>query len=461
MRSSSRFAGTVQLWSRSGGDAAAVTERRPVAEGSRIVTDASSKGVLTLTVDEAGQLPLATVQLSPSTSVALEEARSPRFNVSRDPHRAQLDFPSGRLFVTIQQADERDAQMTVTTPNGEVRLGPGIYDITANEQETRVRVRSGVATVHGAGREVEVNPGERVNVQAGRPPEFPVSDTVNLIVNGSFEKQLAPLWQENAEVKPGYTPGSVELVQDDRRNALRFSRRTEEQVPNRVWVSQTVDRDVEGYDNLALRLDLKVLYQSVPGGGEKDSEYPVMVDLAYTDIYGKDLHWYIGFLCLRPAPRQPVPEAERRARAAGRLVHLRVAQPVRVARGNAAGPHQQRDHLRQRARLRKPRFRRGAHRPVSAASHKAAFVQRIPASQRCHVPPAPSRAAAARLLAVVPLALALAIFLAAGRLPASSARPALRRGEGSRAQCDATAHRAAGHGVPRCDGGSWAVARSR
>jgi hypothetical protein len=305
--------GTVQVWSRSGEDAVAVTGRRPIAEQSRIVTDSSARGVLTLAVDETGQLPLATVQLSPSTTILLEEARSPRFNLSRDPHRAVLELASGRLFVTIQQADDRDAQMRIVTPNGEVELGTGIFDVTANEQETRVRVRDGLATAHGAGRAVEVKPGERANVLAGRPPEIPVSDTVNLIGNGSFDQQLAPWWQENAEVKPGYTPGGVEIVQDDRRNALRFYRRTEEQVPNRVWVSQSVNKDVEGYDNLALRLDVKVLFQSVPGGGEQDSEYPLMVDLAYTDIYGKDLHHYVGFFAydLPPGSPYPKPSGER------------------------------------------------------------------------------------------------------------------------------------------------------
>jgi hypothetical protein len=305
--------GTAQLWPASGEEAVAVTARRPIAQQSRIVTDASSKGLLTLAVDEAGQLPLATVQLSPSTAVTLAEARSPRFNVSRDPHRAVLNLDSGRLFVTIQQADQRDAQMRITTPNGDVELGTGIFDVTANEQETRVRVRDGIAIAHGASQAVEVNAGERANVRAGRPPEIPVSDTVNLIGNGSFEQQLAPWWQENAEVKPGYTPGGVEIVQDDRRNALRFVRRTEEQVPNRVWVSQAVDKDVEGYDNLALRLDVKVLYQSVPGGGEQDSEYPLMVDLAYTDIYGKDLHHYVGFYAydLPPGSPYPKPSGER------------------------------------------------------------------------------------------------------------------------------------------------------
>jgi len=271
------------------------------------VTDSATKAVLTFSIDEAGQLVLATVQLSPNTSVQLEEARSPRFNVSQDPHRAELALGSGRLFLTVQEADQRDVQIRVVTPNAAVDLKSGAFDVAADETEMRVRVRSGTARVESEGRVAEVNAGERVNVLAGRPPEFPVSDTVNLIVNGTFVQKLAPLWEEFAEVKPGQQPGIVELIQDDRRNAVRFSRRTEEDVPNRVGLIQAVNRDVEMYDDLVLRFDLKVLYQSVPGGGEKGTEYPVMADLFYTDIYGKDLHWYVGFYNLELPPGSPYP----------------------------------------------------------------------------------------------------------------------------------------------------------
>lgn len=299
--------GTAQLWGPNATDPSAVIDERPVAGGSRIATDGSAKAVLTFSTDDAGRSPLATVQLSPNTSVQLAEARSPRFSVSPDPHYAELDFGKGRLFLTLQKADERAIDFKVTTPNGTVNLVPGVYDMTVDENETRVRVRSGLASVVAANRRVDVNPGERVNVVAGRPPEFPVSDTVNLVINGSFDKDLA-FWQESAEVKPGSRPGTVELVQDDDRNAVRFTRRTEEDVPNKVMVTQTVDRDVERYDNLTLRLDLKALYQSVPGGGEKDSEYPVMVDLLYTDVYGKELHWYQGFYNLELPPGSPYPK---------------------------------------------------------------------------------------------------------------------------------------------------------
>ena len=53
---------------------------------------------------------------------------------------------------------------------------------------------------------------------------------------------------------------------------------------------------------------MKVLFQSVPGGGEQDSEYPLMVDLAYTDVYGKDLHHYVGFFAFDLPPNSPYPK---------------------------------------------------------------------------------------------------------------------------------------------------------
>ena len=343
--------GTAQVWSSNSDDASAVIDRRPIAEGSRAVTDNATKAVLTLSTDEAGQSVLATVQLSPNTAVQLEEARSPRFKLSQDPHLAQLDFTGGRLFLTVQQADQRDVQIRLVTPNATVDLNPGVFDVTADETETRVRARSGIASVESAGRVVEVNAGERANVLAGRPPEMPVSDTVNLIVNGSFVQQLAPLWQEFAEVKPGQQPGIVELTQDDRRNAVRFGRRTEEDVPNRVGLVQAVNRDVEKYDDLTLRFDLKVLYQSVPGGGEKGTEYPVMADLFYTDVYGKDLHWYVGFYNLELPPGSPYPAPSGERVPLGVWYTYESPNLFELLEETRPTAYQQPDHLCQRSRL--------------------------------------------------------------------------------------------------------------
>lgn len=287
--------GTVQLWQPEATDPRAVTSRRSVPEGVRLITDATAKGLLTLAADEAGERVLVTVQLSPETDITLARARAPRFPQSNDPHLITLGFKGGRLFVATQSIDGRDVSVTLDTPQASITLGIGTFDLTVTADQTQLRVRSGTAAIEAAAQRVNAGSGQRVDIALGLPPALPVPDTVNLILDGAFDSDLEPLWDVFAEVKPGHEAGQVVLTDDERRRAVRFSRRTEDGVPNRVGIVQVVNRDVEGYDSLALELDVKVRYQSVPGGGERATEYPVMVDLAYTDVYGKDLHWYQGF----------------------------------------------------------------------------------------------------------------------------------------------------------------------
>lgn len=297
--------GTAQLWPPNASDPTAVTSRRPVAEGSRLVTDATAKALLTLAADDAGERVLAIVQLSPNSAVTLQQARVPRFDLSSDPHRIGLALLEGRMSVTAQRTDARDVAVSVMTPQATVAFGAGTFDIILSGNEAQVRVRSGVARILAQGQTVTAAGGQRVVVAAGRAPDLPVPDTVNLVLNGTFESAVAPLWEEFAEVKAGYRPGTVTLVADGRRRALRFSRREEDGVPNRVGVTQIVNRDVEGYDALALRLDLRLTHQSVPGGGQNATEYPLMVDVFFTNIYGKDIHWYKGFYYLDLLPGSP------------------------------------------------------------------------------------------------------------------------------------------------------------
>lgn len=287
--------GTIQLWQPEATDPRAVTERRPAIERSRLMTDATAKGLLTLAADESGSRVVVTVQLSPQTAIRLDRARSPRFALSRDPHQVRLTLQEGRLFITAQRPDDRDLLMEVATPHALISLGNGTFDLIVDKDRTQVRARSGAAQVEAAGQVVNAGPGQRVDVAAGLRPTLPVPDTVNLVLNGAFETDLEPLWEVYSEVKPGHQSGQAALVEDERRRAVRFSRREEDGVPNRVGITQILNRDVQNYDTLTLELDLKVRYQSVPGGGERASEYPVMIDLFYTDVYGKDLHWYQGF----------------------------------------------------------------------------------------------------------------------------------------------------------------------
>jgi hypothetical protein len=290
--------GTVQVQSPDATEPVAVTERRTVEEGSRLITDGTSRALLTVFATEPDMEAVATLQLSQDTAVTLQQVRSPRFAWSRDPHQVAALLERGRAFFATQNAKDRNVQARLGTPQAEVRFGTGTIDAIATEDETQVRVRSGPAVVAAAGRAVTANSGERVSVTTDQPPDLPVPDALDLVLNGTFEGRLTPPWDPIIEVGAGLPPGQVAVQDVGQRRAIQFSRQVEDGAPNRVGIVQTVDRDVQGYDSLVLRLDLQLLNQSVPGGGYLATEYPVMVDIAYTDVYGKDLHWYQGFYYL-------------------------------------------------------------------------------------------------------------------------------------------------------------------
>lgn len=290
--------GTVQLFRPGIDDPTAVTDRRSVSEGSRLVTDANAKSLLTIFSDDPNTPDRVTIQLYQETDLHLTAARVPRFVWNRGPNRLSLDLAQGRVSVSVQNTDERPIRVQITTPHTEVAFGSGMYDVAIEGGMTQVRTRTGAAQVRAAGREVTASPGERVSVPAGRPPDLPVPAALNLVLNGKLEGRLSPPWQEVVKVPPGLPAGKITQETVDQRQIVRFSRRTEDGAHAEVGLRQEINRDVQGYDSLDLRVDLKLLYQSVPGGGYLASEYPVMVDIAYTDIYGKNLHWYQGFYYL-------------------------------------------------------------------------------------------------------------------------------------------------------------------
>ncbi len=290
--------GTVQYFSPSADDPSAVTDRRAMAESGRVVTDASARALITVLANNPDSPVLITVQMYQDTDVRLVNARAPRFRWSQNPIRLAFDLQKGRVAVLVQSSDAGRTQVQVSTPHSQITFGNGAYDVSLEGETTQVRTRFGAAQVLAANREVTAHTGERVSVAAGQPPELPTPMALNLVLNGKLEGRLSPPWQEVVKVAPGLVPGQITQETVDQRQVVRFSRKTEDGAHNEVGLKQEINRDVQGYDSLTLRLDLKVLYQSVPGGGYLASEYPVMVDIAYTDIYGKDLHWYQGFYYL-------------------------------------------------------------------------------------------------------------------------------------------------------------------
>jgi hypothetical protein len=291
------MAGTVQLRTPNSDDPVAVTDRRAAAEGSQVTTDNTARALLTIFADEAIGQVLGTAQLFPDTIVRIERARTPRFDWSSDPNQLAFTLQRGRVTIIPQSSAGRSVRVDLTTPQASISAGAGTFDIAIEKGETVVRVRLGAAQVIAASTLVTVHGGERVSVRAGAPPDLPMTDALNLVLDGSFEGRLTPTWQpfSNIEKGKGLQPGAATQEQSGGRQLLHLTRREEDGAPNEIGVQQAVNRDVQGYDSLVLRLDVRLLYQSVPGGGYRASEYPVMVRINYTDIYGKELPWVQGF----------------------------------------------------------------------------------------------------------------------------------------------------------------------
>ena len=289
--------GTVQLRTPGASDPSAVpdgVERREVLEGSQIATDNTAQALLVISLDKAGQQVLTQLQLFPNSSLRITYCRSPRFSFSQDFYDLNLVLEKGRVRVAATDGD-RAIKVSLATPHGETYFGDGTMDVVVRGTESQITTLSGTARVLAAGTEVSAGAGQRVAVSAGRAPGLPVPAEQNLVSNGTFSADLMSSWEKVVEIDPDHEPGEVSLTTVGERPAARFWRRAEDGAPNMIGVLQVLNQDVQGLDSLVLQLDVQIMNQSVPAGGWRASEYPVMVDLAYTDIYGKSLHWRHNF----------------------------------------------------------------------------------------------------------------------------------------------------------------------
>ena len=116
-------------------------------------------------------------------------------------------------------------------------LDQGAFDVLVQGDQTQVRARSGSGLVQSEDRQVTVNGGERVTVKAGLPPELPVPDTLNLVLNGDFEGRISPPWQTFTNLgQADLEPGKVTLEEVGQGQAVRFTRKTEDGAPMRsAW----------------------------------------------------------------------------------------------------------------------------------------------------------------------------------------------------------------------------------
>jgi hypothetical protein len=261
-----------------------------LSSGDHVITDDSSWATLEL-FDRSSAI------LYSNTRATLVNSHSPRFGVSRTPNKIVLSLNGGLMRVGVALPGTRSTQFWVITPHTDIVLGEGSYRIEVANEGTQVTVVRGEALVGRGGAQATILQGTRTWVDLTGVAGDPVPAERNLIVNGDFQEPLATGWTTGTVVyDPAVQPPKVEVVESGGRDAVRLVRRESDNGKHtEVAIVQQLDLDARDFTRLVLSLDVMLSFQSLSGGGQLSSEYPIQVRLDYKDRWGNDKFWTHGF----------------------------------------------------------------------------------------------------------------------------------------------------------------------
>lgn len=305
--------GTVLLYLEKNADPIAVTSGRDnIVSGVRIVgADDATQATLSLNNDESTGQALGSVQIYHGTDLRIVHMRRPMFSRSRDPYQTRLYLNAGQVRVLTNSGADRSLRVEIETPHGLITLGSGSYQVSVESIETEITTRSGQATLEHLDDQhsLTVPSGQRAWMTAEAISDQAAPAEQNLVRNSNFISSGLETWPSYQTTEASTTPGQVQfpIEGEDGRRVSHFIRMGEEKLHTEVGVNQVIDKAVNVYDDLRIQLDVKILFQSLPGAGSLNSEFPLRVEIGYRDVYGKDLTWGHGFYYRDPEPGEPYP----------------------------------------------------------------------------------------------------------------------------------------------------------
>lgn len=274
-------------------------ETLSISEGTIVSVDESAQAVLTF-FDQS------LVRLFPSTTVSLDTMRTPRFGVGSVPAQIGLGVRGGRLYANTVLRGSSATEFRVSSLHARTLLAEdGAYNLEVTNERTEVIVQRGAATVVSASTavpadlaQVTLSSRQRTMVEIGKSPLAPLKAERDLLVNGDFTSRLDTGWTafNDQGGDGGDIDGQVSLVEDEGRRAVRFVRTRGEFNHCETIIEQELNRDLpDPITVLKLRATVKLLDQSLSGGGYLSSEYPLMIRISYRDMYGSEAEWVRGF----------------------------------------------------------------------------------------------------------------------------------------------------------------------
>lgn len=303
--------GTLFLYPTGKGEPIAVTDMREnIEEGARIVAaDDSTQATLSLNSDPTTGEALGSMQIYSGVDLTLLRLRRPLFGRSPEPYRSLLRLDAGQARLFTSSASERPIDVELETPHGLIILTPGSYQISVSPQETMLTVRNGQATLQQPQQPaLVVSNGQLAWMSPTDISDEAVPAGQNLVKNSTFSPPVLDTWQSYQLAEASTISGKAQFNEsEDGRRVAQFVRMGEEKLHTEVGITQLVEQAVNVYDELRLQLDVKILFQSLPGAGSLNSEFPLRIEVSYRDVYGKDLTWGHGFYYRDPEPGEAYP----------------------------------------------------------------------------------------------------------------------------------------------------------
>jgi len=282
--------GTVLVQKADGGDPRGVTESAVLLPGDEAITDDRSWATLDL-------FERSHVTLYRDARVMIGKAQSPRFGVSANPNEITLDVTGGIVRVGVALPVERSTDFRVETPHGLVYLDEGSYRIEVANDGTQLTVVRGRARVSQEGSKLVIQQGQRTQIGLTGEATSPLPAAQNLVENGSFQEPLQTGWLTDTVVlDESVAAPTVSIVENGGRRAVRLARREQDDgIHTEVAIRQPLDHDVRDFVRLQISADIKLDFQSLSGGGQLSSEFPIIIRLDYKDRWGSDKFWTHGF----------------------------------------------------------------------------------------------------------------------------------------------------------------------
>lgn len=296
-----------------------VRSSRELFNSAVISTDGQSQATLSFIDPQRDRRLVASVTVKRNTMLDLETVSRPRFDLSSEHYDVQIEDLAGSLDVFIPSGLDRTIRVSVRTPQGVWVLlsASGQYSIRASETDVIVNNVNGEALVVAPDQVgTSVQPGERGVITYGVDDDSSTFVSVpaytDLIINSSFEQTNAAITTDTDPRELPLSWGCADQVNEppggyygisrvDGRVVMQLRRGGGASSHGETFCVQsfgppgTPGRDVTAYSYLSLRATFRIQGQSLSTCGIAGSECPLMMQITYIDIYGRQQQWYHGF----------------------------------------------------------------------------------------------------------------------------------------------------------------------